>query len=248
MSVAANAPAQIIEKEKKFNTWLPKPVMRLMLQVWRLTAQEVTDITQHYFPSLTDSKSYIYLKDDADGRLSFLVRNSANKLIASIKVPEKDVIAFGRDNLAFIRSENGLVHISDDIEGRIRKSFNRKADTEVLEVTFKRKTGNPEERVEFNFTIPLERKNLSQLRRLNFHLEAVQAKFVEKVRYSLGMGVTVDNYLGNNRGLVVIESERQKGSTRPLVKPWFAWRDVTAEKRLSARNLAYKPFKTWAPK
>jgi adenylate cyclase len=54
----------------------------------------------------------------------------------------------------------------------------------------------------------------------------------------------VDEFLGDNEGLVVAEIEL-KSEDQPFEKPSWIGEEVSADKRYTNANLAIKPFKTW---
>lgn len=70
---------------------------------------------------------------------------------------------------------------------------------------------------------------------------------VVKIRYKLvyaGKLWEVDEYLGDNQGLLTAEIELANEKESFEIPPWIE-KEVTFEKKYSNSNLAAKPFKTW---
>ena len=70
---------------------------------------------------------------------------------------------------------------------------------------------------------------------------------VEKFRWIVpwkGHTFEVDEFLGENEGLVVAEVELG-GKDEPFERPPFLGREVTGDRRYYNSNLRLRPFKTW---
>lgn len=95
-------------------------------------------------------------------------------------------------------------------------------------------------RLEFEYSVPLK------------HAEAMldglcRRPFIEKVRYEYrykGHLWEIDEFLGENEGLVVAEIEL-KAETESFVKPSFIGDEVTGDHRYSNSQLVIRPFKSW---
>lgn len=95
-------------------------------------------------------------------------------------------------------------------------------------------------RAEFEYEIPL--KDAEQL------LAICDGPLVEKIRHRVpyqGFVWEVDEFLGDNAGLVVAEIELER-EDQPYAKPHWAGAEVTYDPRYLNSNLATKPFKTWS--
>jgi adenylate cyclase len=94
-------------------------------------------------------------------------------------------------------------------------------------------------RAEFEYEIPL--KDAEQLLKLS------DGPVVEKIRYILdhkGLTWEVDEFLGENQGLVVAEVELTSES-QTFEKPDWVGREVTEDLRYFNSNLAAHPYSTW---
>lgn len=94
-------------------------------------------------------------------------------------------------------------------------------------------------RMEFEYDIPVE--DAQQL----FTIAKTAA--VEKYRYKIpyaGNIWEVDEFLGENEGLVVAEIEL-KSEDQPFEKPSWIGAEVSGDKRYTNANLARFPFKKW---
>ncbi len=94
-------------------------------------------------------------------------------------------------------------------------------------------------RAEFEYEIPLE--DAEQLLKLS------DGPVVEKIRYVLnhkGLIWEVDEFLGENHGLVVAEVELTSES-QSFEKPNWVGREVTEDLRYFNSNLAAHPYSTW---
>jgi adenylate cyclase len=70
---------------------------------------------------------------------------------------------------------------------------------------------------------------------------------IEKVRYAIpyqGMVWEVDEFLGDNAGLVVAEVELES-ETQEFVKPDWVGTEVTDDPRYYNANLVHRPFTRW---
>jgi CYTH domain-containing protein len=95
-------------------------------------------------------------------------------------------------------------------------------------------------RPEFEYSIPL--KDAEELIE-NF----CRYSLVEKKRYILnheGKEWAVDEFLGENQGLVIAEIELKNEEESFLYPSWLG-KEVTNETRYFNANLAREPFKTW---
>ncbi len=94
-------------------------------------------------------------------------------------------------------------------------------------------------RTEFEYEIPPE--DAGELLRL------CEQPLVEKVRRRVehdGLVWEVDEFLGDNRGLVVAEVELDR-EDRPLTKPSWVGEEVTHDPRFYNANLVANPFAKW---
>ena len=94
-------------------------------------------------------------------------------------------------------------------------------------------------RSEYEYDIPLE--EAAELLRL------CEPPLIEKVRRRLehdGLVWEVDEFLGDNRGLVVAEVELDR-EDRPFTKPPWVGEEVTHDPRFYNANLVAKPFTKW---
>lgn len=94
-------------------------------------------------------------------------------------------------------------------------------------------------RSEFEYTVPL-----SDAEAL---LALCEKPLIEKYRYKLlhtGMLWEIDEFLGENLGLVVAEIELPHENT-PFIKPSWVGREVTHDPRYYNSNLIRSPFSTW---
>ncbi len=94
-------------------------------------------------------------------------------------------------------------------------------------------------RMEFEYDIPMEdAENMFKI---------AKTATVEKLRHKImfeGKCWEVDEFLGDNAGLVVAEIEL-KSEDEPFAKPSWIGEEVSGDKRYTNANLARKPFKEW---
>ncbi len=94
-------------------------------------------------------------------------------------------------------------------------------------------------RAEFEYEIPLE--DAKQL------LALCDGPLIEKYRRKIsheGMLWEVDEFLGDNQGLVVAEIELES-EAQAFIKPDWAGVEVTADARYYNSNLSVQPFSRW---
>ncbi len=94
-------------------------------------------------------------------------------------------------------------------------------------------------RLEFEYSIP--RADADELLRL------CAGPLVEKVRHRIELGgVTweVDEFLGDNAGLVVAEVELQR-EDQQFPRPEWLGEEVTGDPRYFNSNLAIRPYREW---
>ncbi len=94
-------------------------------------------------------------------------------------------------------------------------------------------------RSEFEYPIPL--KDAQAL------LELCERPLMEKYRYVLsykGMTWEVDEFLGENEGLVIAEIELSS-EEQDFQKPNWVGEEVTSDPRYYNANLIHTPFKSW---
>ncbi|MBR0502227.1 MAG: CYTH domain-containing protein [Paludibacteraceae bacterium] len=109
---------------------------------------------------------------------------------------------------------------------------------EVAKLTIKSKANNIS-RMEFEYDIPME--DAEQL----FSIAKTPA--VEKYRYKImfeGNCWEVDEFMGDNDGLVVAEIEL-KSEDQSFIKPSWIGEEVSGDKRYTNANLARNPYKNW---
>ena len=95
-------------------------------------------------------------------------------------------------------------------------------------------------RAEFEYEIPAEEANAM--------LDGLcERPLIEKTRYKIGVGAhtwEVDEFQGDNEGLVVAEVELKSADEKPEIPAWVA-EEVSSDPRYFNSNLVKKPFKTW---
>ena len=75
-----------------------------------------------------------------------------------------------------------------------------------------------------------------------------EGPLVEKFRHLVpfrGLIWEVDEFLGDNAGLVVAEVELE-AADQAIERPEWVGREVTGEERYYNSNLSRQPFKTWS--
>ena len=96
-------------------------------------------------------------------------------------------------------------------------------------------------RHEFEYPIPINDAK--------FMLKLCEKPLIEKVRYIVdyeGMTWEVDEFLGENQGLVIAEIELTS-ENQTFQKPDWVGEEVTSSPRYYNSNLIHSPFKTWQP-
>ena len=96
-------------------------------------------------------------------------------------------------------------------------------------------------RLEFEYEIPISDAR-SMLDRLCFK------PLIEKTRFKIeyrGLTWEVDEFIGDNAGLVLAEVELTREEQEIELPPWID-REVTDDPRYLNSNLVSAPFKTWA--
>jgi adenylate cyclase len=94
-------------------------------------------------------------------------------------------------------------------------------------------------RAEYEYAIPIS--DASGL------IELCQGRVVEKLRFRVphdGSTWEVDEYLGDNEGLVLTEIELRSEDEVVSIPPWVG-REVTGDWRYYAASLAHSPFRAW---
>ncbi len=94
-------------------------------------------------------------------------------------------------------------------------------------------------RMEFEYEIPLT--DAEQLMKLS--LTPVVEKYRYKIPYA-GHIWEVDEFLGENKGLIVAEVEMQSEDELVEIPNWIG-EDVSDDKRYRNSNLAVRPYMTW---
>jgi adenylate cyclase len=96
-------------------------------------------------------------------------------------------------------------------------------------------------RLEFEYPIPVEEAQIM--------LDTLCEKpLIEKYRYTLtyqGFLWEIDEFLGDNEGLIVAEIELPTEDT-PFALPAWVGKEVTQDARYFNANLSVNPYKTWA--
>jgi adenylate cyclase len=95
-------------------------------------------------------------------------------------------------------------------------------------------------RSEWEYPIPLEDANA-------FLNELCEKPIIEKIRYRIrhdGMMWEVDEFLGDNAGLVVAEIELE-AEDQAFSKPDWIGEEVTHDSRYFNANLLKRPYNTW---
>ncbi len=137
-----------------------------------------------------------------------------------------------KENAVGVRYKQAYLNEKGDNTVRVR------IEGDKAKLTIKSKAHNIS-RMEFEYDIPME--DAEKL----FTIAKTNA--VEKYRYKIpyaGNVWEVDEFLGDNEGLVVAEIEL-KSEDQPFEKPSWIGEEVSADKRYTNANLAIKPFKTW---
>ncbi len=78
-------------------------------------------------------------------------------------------------------------------------------------------------------------------------MDLCQGSVLEKVRFRVphrGATWEVDEYFGDNEGLVIAEIELRSEDEVVNIPPWVG-REVTGDKRYYAASLARSPFRAW---
>lgn len=107
-------------------------------------------------------------------------------------------------------------------------------------ITIKGKSfGGGTSRREWEYDIPLE--DARELLSICLHAP------IEKIRYQVPMGkhtFEVDEFLGANLGLVLVEVELEE-ETESFARPLWLGREVTGQPEYYNSQLSIKPFTTW---
>jgi adenylate cyclase len=95
-------------------------------------------------------------------------------------------------------------------------------------------------RSEFEYSIPLDDAG---------HMmdELCEKPLIEKTRYTIAckdLNWEIDEFLGDNRGLIVAEVELEHEDQEIEIPPWIG-DEVTGDSRYYNSNLAKNPFATW---
>ena len=94
-------------------------------------------------------------------------------------------------------------------------------------------------RLEFEYEIPL--------RDADHLLDICEKPMIEKMRFKVAEGGFVweiDEFLGDNQGLIVAEVELQS-EDQDFPKPDWVLEEVTGDPRYFNSNLIKKPYKKW---
>ena len=98
-------------------------------------------------------------------------------------------------------------------------------------------------RLEFEYEVPLADAN-EMLDKL------VEQPIIEKRRYKIardGVVWEIDEFFGDNEGLVIAEVELQD-EQQEIVRPQWLGEEVSADPRYFNNNLVMHPYKTWSKK
>lgn len=109
---------------------------------------------------------------------------------------------------------------------------------DVAKLTIKSKANNIS-RLEFEYDIPMSDAELL--------FSIAKTSIVEKYRYKIiyeGNCWEVDEFLGDNEGLIVAEIEL-KSEDQSFKKPSWIGEEVSGDKRYTNAHLARKPYKQW---
>ena len=93
--------------------------------------------------------------------------------------------------------------------------------------------------MEFEYHIP--RGDAEQL------LKFCEGCIIQKIRYTVlheGLTWEIDEFLGDNKGLIVAEIELDS-EDQVFEKPSWLGQEVTADSRYANSNLALNPFNKW---
>jgi CYTH domain-containing protein len=95
-------------------------------------------------------------------------------------------------------------------------------------------------RAEFEYSIPVE--DAEQM------LKLCEGPLVEKTRYEIphaGKTWQVDEYFGDNGGLILAEVELDSENEQPAIPDWIG-EEVSGDPRYYNSNLAKQPFHSWS--
>jgi adenylate cyclase len=98
-------------------------------------------------------------------------------------------------------------------------------------------------RLEFEYPIPLDDAN-------NLLDQLCEQPILEKIRYFVdfkGFTWEIDEFLGDNAGLLVAEIELKK-EDQPFPKPHWIGEEVSGDNRYFNSSLVRNPFKYWGKK
>lgn len=96
-------------------------------------------------------------------------------------------------------------------------------------------------RLEFEYEIPF-----ADARQMLDHL--VEKPIIEKYRYKIqqdGLTWEIDEFLGENEGLIVAEIELQDEKQSFTLPEWLG-EEVSSDPRYFNNNLVLRPYKTWS--
>lgn len=130
----------------------------------------------------------------------------------------------------------GYVAVGDQAEVRVRVS----GDAAFLTVKTVRQAESIS-RSEFEYRIPLRDASRMLAACCAGRIVLKRRRVVEHA----GMAWEVDEYSGDNEGLVTAEVELVSETQRIELPPWVG-AEVTHDERYSNRNLAARPFSTWS--
>jgi len=195
---------------------------------WKKARHESCNIRQHYFPHLIDQS--VQLKITVERNTAFVTAlHPQYGELCQFLIPQEILKKFDIDNLRFLTTDQGLVPVSDTLEARIRSKnglyeFGIKADTAMA---------GKRHKLAFEISDNIARILLPHC-----------PHHVDKIHYGKvvanGLGWEINEFLGQNDGLVLAEIERPH-TARDFDKPAWLGDEVTADPRYLSRNLARFP-------
>ncbi|MDP4291434.1 MAG: CYTH domain-containing protein [Bacteroidota bacterium] len=143
-------------------------------------------------------------------------------------------------NESFKAFSTGVLYRQGYLSRDIERTVRIRVSGENAFITIKGMT-NGFERLEFEYPILLEDANQM--------LEAICIKpLIEKLRYKVmcnGHLWEVDEFIGDNEGLIVAEVELESNDEEVVIPDWIG-EEVTGDPRYYNSNMVTNPFKNWS--
>ena len=142
-------------------------------------------------------------------------------------------------NESFKLLSTGVIYRQGYLSRDKKRTVRVRVAGELAFITIKGIT-NGMERLEFEYPIPLEDANEM--------LETMCLKpLIEKLRYKImsdGHLWEVDEFIGDNEGLIVAEVELKSADEHVIIPNWVG-QEVTGDLKYYNSNLVINPFKNW---